>query len=218
MNKVMTAKEAIAGIQDGATIMIGGFGGFGAPHDVIEALVEKGVKDLTVICNDAGTFNYGTGRLINTKQISKLIVSIIGPNPEATQQQLDGVVDVTLFPQGSLAEKIRAGGFGLGGILTKAGLGTEVEKGKQKVVVQGQEYLLEEPLKAQFALIFASKADKAGNCVYMGSSHAHSPSMAAAAEYTILEVDELVEVGEIEPQAIHTQCVMVDAIVVSKGE
>ncbi|GAB6109457.1 CoA transferase subunit A [Fusibacter bizertensis] len=218
MNKVITVEQAIEKINDGATIMISGFGGNGAPHTLIEALVEKNVRDLTLICNDSGTLNFGAGRLFTNKQVKKVICSIIGPNPESVKQQAEGTLDVELYPQGSLAEMIRAAGYGLGGVLTKAGLGTLVEEGKQKVTVKGEEYLLETPLKAEFALIYASIGDVAGNCRYYGSAHAHAPSMAAAADYTILEVGELVELGEIEPQDIHTQQVLIDAVVVKGGK
>ncbi|MFH5835634.1 CoA transferase subunit A [Proteiniclasticum sp. C24MP] len=218
MNKVVTLEQAIENIKDGSTIMISGFGGNGAPHTVIDALVEKNVRDLTLICNDSGVKDFGAGRLFTNNQVKKVICSIIGPNPVSVVQHAEGTLEVELYPQGSLAEKIRAGGYGLGGVLTKAGLGTLVEEGKQKVMVQGEEYLLEEPLKAEFALIYASIGDTAGNCRYYGSAHAHAPSMAAAADYTILEVGQLVELGEIEPQDIHTQQVLVDAVVVKGGK
>ena len=218
MDKVMSVEKAIEQIKDGASIMIGGFGGYGAPHYVIEALIKKNVQNLTLICNDTAQPNFGAGRLIRTRQIKKVRASIIGPNPESVQQLLEGYIEVELIPQGSLAERIRAGGYGLGGVLTKTGLGTEMEEGKQKVVVNGEEYLIEEAIKADFALIFASKADRAGNAAYHGSSRAHSPSMAMAAKYTILQVDKLVEVGEIEPDHVNTQGVLVDAIVVTGGK
>lgn len=218
MDKVMSVEKAIEQIGDGSTIMIGGFGGHGSPHYVIEELVKKNTQNLTLICNDTGKPNFGAGRLIRTEQIKKVYASIIGPNPESCKQQAEGLIDVELIPQGSLAEMIRAGGYGLGGILTKTGLGTLVEEGKQKVVIKGEEYLVEEAIQADFALIFASKADRAGNAVYHGSSRAHSPSMAAAARYTILEVNQLVEVGEIAPDDVDTQSVLIDAIVVSGGK
>lgn len=218
LNKLVSVEQAIQNIHDGATIMISGFGGNGAPHTVIEALVKKNVRNLTLICNDSGTLDFGAGRLFTNKQVRKVICSIIGPNPESVKQHSEGELEVELYPQGSLAEMIRAGGYGLGGVLTKAGLGTLVAQGKQTIVVKGEEYLVEEPLKADFALIYASIGDTAGNCKYFGSAHAHAPSMAAAAEYTILEVGQLVELGELEPQEIHTQQVLVDAIVLRGGQ
>ena len=147
-----------------------------------------------------------------------MYVSILSPNPQAQEQLAAGELEVCLIPQGSLAEMIRAGGYGLGGVLTRTGIGTQVEEGKQKVTVKGETYLLEEPLKADVALIYASKGDRAGNAVYHGSARAHSPSMAAAADYTILEVGELKEVGEIHPDEIHTQSVLVDAVVEKGGK
>lgn len=218
MSKVVTLEQALAPINDGMSIMIGGFGGHGSPHTLIEGLVEKGVKNLTLICNDTGKKNFGAGRLIANKQISKVRASIIGPNPESVQQHADGILDVELIPQGSLAEMIRAGAYGLGGIITKTGTGTLVEEGKQKITIKGEEYLVEEAIKADVAIIYASKADKAGNAVFHGSSFAHSPSMAGAAAYTILEVGKLVEVGEIGPDEIRVQSVLVDAIVVKGGK
>lgn len=213
MNKVVSVEQAIEQIKDGDTIMVGGFGGNGSPHTLIDALVKKNIKNLTLICNDAGTPNYGVGKLFANKQISKLYASIVGPNPEAAGMLARGEFECILIPQGSLAEMIRAGGYGLGGIITKTGLGTLVEEGKQKITIDGEEYLIEKALKADFALIYASKADRAGNAKYLGSAHAHSPSMAAAAKYTILEVGELLEIGDLAPEEIHTQQVLVDAIV-----
>ncbi|MDF2609283.1 MAG: atoD [Lachnospiraceae bacterium] len=218
MDKVMSVEQAIEKIKDGDTIMIGGFGGHGSPHYVIDALVKKNVRDLTLICNDTGKPDFGAGRLFTNNQITKVIASIIGPNPESVKKYEEGLFELELVPQGSLAEKIRAGGYGLGAIITKTGLGTLVEEGKQKIIIKGEEYLVEEALKADFALIYASKADRSGNAVYYGSSHAHTPSMAAAAKYTILEVGELVEVGEISPNEIHTQSVLVNSIVVTGGK
>lgn len=218
MNKVVSIEKAIENIHDGATIMISGFGGNGAPHTVIDALVKKNVKDITLICNDSGTLDFGAGRLFTNHQVKKVICSIIGPNPESVKQHSAGTLEVELYPQGSLAEMIRSGGYGLGGVITKSGLGTLVEEGKQKITIKGEEYLVEEALKADFALIYASVADTVGNCTYYGSAHAHAPSMAAAAEFTILEVGNLVEVGELEPQEIHTQQVLVDAIVLRGGK
>ena len=214
MDKVMTVEQAILRIQDGATVMIGGFGGNGSPHTLIDALVKSNVKDLTIICNDAGEANYGVGKLITNQQVKKLRCTITGPNHEAVEMILKGEIDCELIPQGSFTEKIRAGGFGLGGVLTKTGLGTLVEEGKQKITVNGEEYLVEEPIKADFALIYASKGDRVGNAKYYGSSHTHTPSMAAAAEYTILEVGELFEVGGLSPDEVMTQQILVDAVVV----
>lgn len=218
MDKVQSVEKAIENIKDGATIMVGGFGGNGSPHTVIEALVDKGVKDLTLICNDAGTINYGVGRLFANKQVKKLIASIIGPNPDAMKMLAEGEFEAVLVPQGSLAEMIRAGGYGLGGILTKTGLGTLIAEGKQVMTIKGEDYLVEEALKADVALVYASQVDRAGNAKYFGSAHAHSPSMAAAADYVIMEAGELVEVGDLRPEDIQTQQVLVDAVVLKGGQ
>ncbi len=217
MDKVMTVEEAVKPIKSGQRIMIGGFGGQGSPHKVIDGVIEQGVDNLTLICNDAGTPNYGAGRFFREKKVKKLYASFIGPNPEAGEMLHNNEVDIELIPQGTLAESIRAGGAGLGGILTRTGLGTLVQEGKELVVVNEIEYLLEPAIKADVALIYASKADRMGNVVYHGSSRAHSPSMATAAEYVIVEVDEIVEVGEIDPDNIHTQSIYIDAVVL-KGE
>ncbi len=218
MDKVVTSEQAIESIKDGDTIMIGGFGGNGSPHSLIDALVKKNVKDLILICNDAGTPDFGVAKLFANKQVKKLYTSIVGPNPDAVNRLAEGEFECVLIPQGSIAEMIRAGGYGLGGILTKTGLGTLIEEGKQKVIIKGEEYLLEEALKADFALIYASKGDCAGNAKYYGSAHAQSPSMAAAAKHTILEVGELLEIGELSPEEIHTQQVLIDAVVVKGGQ
>lgn len=213
MDKVMSAEQAVSRIHDGATVMIGGFGGSGSPHTLIDALVKSNVKDLTIICNDAGEVDLGSGKLITNKQVKKIYCTITAPNPDAVKKILNGELEYELIPQGSFTEKIRAGGYGLGGILTKTGLGTLIEEGKQKIIVNGEEYLVEEPIKADFALIYASKGDRIGNAKYYGSSHTHSPSMTAAAKYTILEVGELLEVGDLSPDEVMTQQVLVDAVV-----
>lgn len=217
MEKIMTVEKAIEKIKDGDTVMIGGFGGNGSPHYVIDALAKKGVKNLTVICNDAGQAGFGSGVLVRNEQVRKMCVSIIGPNPEAVKNHSEGKFELELIPQGSLAEKIRAGGYGLGGVLTKTGIGTLVEEGKQKIVIKGEEYLLEEPLQADVALIFASKVDQSGNTAFYGSARAHSPSMAFAAKYTIVEAEEIVKVGELDPNDVHLPSVLVDAIVLTGG-
>ncbi|HZH92932.1 MAG TPA: 3-oxoacid CoA-transferase subunit A, partial [Tissierellaceae bacterium] len=163
MNKVITIDEAIDKIQDGMTIMVGGFLGCGNPHRLVDKLVEKGTKDLTLICNDSSFPDYGVGKLIVNKQIKKLIASHVGTNPETGRQMNEGEMEVVLVPQGTLAEQVRAGGSGLGGFLTPTGVGTVVEEGKQKIELDGVEYLLELPLKADVALIAGQTADKFGN-------------------------------------------------------
>lgn len=215
MNKLMSIEKAIEPIHDGMTVMIGGFGGNGSPHALIEAIIEKGVKDLTVICNDPGTPNFGNGRLIHERREKKLIASFISSNKEAQAQQSTGELEVYLIPQGTTAEAIRAAGYGLGGVLTQTGLGTEIENDKQKVVINGKTWLLQEPLHADVALIYADTADTMGNLIYHGSSRHHTPSMATAADYVVCEAKKIVEVGELNPDYIHTQGVFVNALVQS---
>ncbi|MEH7108522.1 CoA transferase subunit A [Bacillus sp. JJ1764] len=213
MNKVVSLEEALSVVKNGQVIMVGGFAGTGSAEKIIDGLVEKGIKNLTLICNDTGLVDQGVGKMIVNKQFKKVIVSHIGTNPETGRQLQEGELEVELVPQGTLVERIRSGGYGLGGVLTKTGLGTLIEEGKQKVVVDGEEYLLEKPLKADVAIIFADKADKMGNLVYHGSKKSHSPLMASAAETTIVQVNEVVEIGELNPDAIETQCIFVDYVI-----
>lgn len=212
-NKLISMEEALSKIEDGQVLMLGGFAGAGMANGIIEGLTRKGVKDLTLIGNDSGYIDKGQGPMVINKQCKKLIVSHVGTNPEAGKLIQAGELEVELVPQGTLIERIRAGGYGLGGILTPTGIGTEVEVGKQKIEVDGKEFLLEKPLKADIAIIYAQKADKLGNLVYHGSEKSHSPLMATAAELTIVEVDEVVEVGELNPDHIGTPSIFVDYIV-----
>ncbi|MDI3535078.1 MAG: acetate CoA/acetoacetate CoA-transferase alpha subunit [Thermosediminibacterales bacterium] len=213
MKKVVSLEEALDNIRDGMTVMIGGFLAVGSPLKIIDGLIEKGVKDLTVIANDTAFPDRGIGKLIVNKQIKKAIVSHIGTNPETGRQMNEGETEVELVPQGTLAEQIRAAGAGLGGILTPTGLGTIVEQGKQKIKIDDKEFLLELPLKADIALIKAKKADKKGNLVYNKSARNFNPLMATAADLVIAEVEELVEVGEIDPDEVMTPGIFVDMIV-----
>lgn len=213
MNKVISIEEAVSHIKDGMTIMIGGFLGCGSPHRLIDALVEKGVKDLTLICNDTGFPDKGSGKLIVNRQIKKLIASHIGTNRETGNQMNAGELDVTLVPQGTLAERIRAGGAGLGGILTPTGVGTVIEEGKQKIEIDGKTYLLELPLRADVALIAGYKVDKFGNIVYRGATRNFNTLMAMAADLVIVEADQIVEIGEIDPNDVVTPGIFVDYIV-----
>ena len=218
MNKVTTIEHATNLIQDGAVVMIGGFLGGGIPHQLINALVKKNVKNLTLICNDTGFPDVGVGQMVCNKQFRKIYASHIGTNKETGRQMMEGETEVILVPQGTLAEQIRAGGYGLGGVLTKTGVGTEVEKGKQTINVDGEKYLLEKPLVADIAIIAAKKADKLGNLVYHGSAQNFNSIMASAAKVTIAEVQELVEVGELDPDFIHTPGIFVNYIVTSGGQ
>jgi len=213
MNKVVTIDEAIGHIKDGMTIMIGGFLGCGTPHKLVDALVEKGVKDLTLICNDTGFVDIGSGKLVVNKQIKKLYASHIGTNKETGRQMTEGEMDVTLIPQGTLAERIRAAGAGLGGVLTPTGVGTVIEEGKQKIEIDGKTYLLELPLKADVALILGHKVDKKGNIVYRGATRNFNTLMATAADLVIVEAENIVEVGEIDQNDVVTPGLFVDYIV-----
>jgi acetate CoA/acetoacetate CoA-transferase alpha subunit len=213
MNKIVTIEEAISHIEDGMTIMVGGFLSCGTPHKLVDALVEKGVKDLTLICNDSGFLDSGAGKLVVNKQIKKLIASHVGTNPETGRQMNAGEMEVDLVPQGTLAERIRASGAGLGGILTPTGVGTVIEEGKQKLEIDGNEYLLELPLKADVALILGYIVDKSGNIVYKGATRNFSTLMATAADIVIVEAENLVETGEIDPNHVVTPGLFVDYIV-----
>lgn len=216
-NKMMTAQEAIADIKDGAVIMVGGFMACGTPEILIDALVEKNVKDLTIICNDAGVPGRGVGKLLTNGQIKTLIASHVGLNPEVAQRMNTDVeedkLECILIPQGTLAERIRAGGAGLGGFLTPTGVGTIVAEGKQVINVGGRDYLLEEPLKADFALIRGSVTDKFGNTIYNGTTQTFNPMMATAAETVIVGACEVVEVGELDSNNVRTSGIFVDRIV-----
>ena len=213
MKKLISAAEAAGMVKDGMTVMIGGFLGNGSPHAIIDALVESGVKDLTLIVNDTGYAEEGCGRLIAGKQVRKVIVSHIGTNPCTSEQMNSGELEIEFCPQGTLAERVRSGGAGLGGVLTPVGLGTIVAEGKQIINVDGKDYLLEKPLRADVALLGASLADRSGNLVYKGTSQNFNPLMATAADLVIAEVRELVETGAIAPEAVRTPGIFVDYMV-----
>jgi 3-oxoacid CoA-transferase subunit A len=210
--------EAVANIHDGATLMVGGFGLCGIPENLILALVEKGVKDLTVISNNCGIDDWGLGLLLRNKQIKKMIGSYVGENKEFERQVLSGELEVELLPQGSLAEKIRAGGAGIPAFYTPAGVGTPIADGKETRVFNGKEYLLEEALAADFSLVRAWKGDKMGNLVYRKTARNFNPMIAAAGKVTIAEVEELVEIGELDPNHIHTPSIYVQTIIQGSQE
>lgn len=217
MNKVCTsAAEAIQDIPDGATLMVGGFGLCGIPENLIHALRDKGVKNLTVISNNAGVDDFGLGILLQTRQIQKMIASYVGENKTFEKQFLDGSLQVDLTPQGTLAERIRAGGAGIGGFFTPTAVGTVMAEGKEVREIDGRQYVLEKPLKADFALVKAWKGDRLGNLVYHLTAQNFNPIMAMAAKVTIAEVEELVDVGELDPNFIHTPNIFVQRII--KGE
>ncbi|WP_312519256.1 acetate CoA-transferase subunit alpha [Anaerospora sp.] len=215
MDKLTTIQQVSASFQTGMTVMIGGFLAVGTPTVLVNALLETGVNDLTLIGNDTAFPDSGVGVLVVNKRVKKAIVSHIGTNPETGRQMMAGEMQVDLVPQGTLAERIRAAGAGLGGVLTPTGVGTIVEEGKQKLTVDGTEYLLEKALKADLALIKAKKADKAGNLIYNKSARNFNPVMALAADLVIAEVEELVEVGQLDPDEVMTPGILVDKIIVS---
>jgi acetate CoA/acetoacetate CoA-transferase alpha subunit len=212
-----SAEAAIAPIEDGAVIMVGGFMACGTPEILIDALVKKGVRELTIICNDAGLPGRGVSKLLENGQIKTLMASHVGLTPEVARRMNTDVaadkLECILIPQGSFAEKIRAGGAGLGGFLTPTGVGTLVAEGKEVIAVDGREYLLEKPLRAGFALIRASKIDTFGNTVFNGTTRNFSPMMATAANYVIAGACEIVEPGGIDPNSIHVSGIFIDAIV-----
>jgi len=218
MNKMISIEEAVDHIKDGMTIMIGGFLGCGSPHRLIDALVKKGVKDLTLICNDSGFPEIGAGKLVVNKQIKKLIASHVGTNRETGNQMNSGEMEVVLVPQGTLAEQVRAGGSGLGGFLTPTGVGTVVEEGKQKIEIDGKTFLLELPLRADVALIAGETVDKFGNIVYYGATRNFNTLMATAADMVIVEAEEVVEVGELDPNHVVTSGIFIDYIVNGGGK
>lgn len=213
MNKIVSIEKAIERIKDGAVIMVGGFMGTGTPEILMDALVEKGVKNLTIICNDSGYPGRGVSKLVANRQIKKLIASHVGLNPETGKQMSEGIMEVELVPQGTLAERIRAAGAGLGGFLTRTGVGTIVQEGKKIIDIDGKKYLLEMPLKADFALIRASIIDKKGNVYYHESTRNFNPLMATAADVVIAATEKVVEVGELDPNIVMTPHIFVDYIV-----
>lgn len=216
MPKFVSLQEAADLVKDGMTVAIGGFLGCGNPHHVIDALVEKGVKDLTIIANDSPAAGYGLAKLIDNHQVKRLIASHVGLNPNVATQMNDGSMEVWLIPQGSLAEMIRAGGGGLGGVITPTGLGTLVEESPlvhSKITIDGREYLVMKPVHADVALISGYKVDKAGNVWYKGTSRNYSTVVATDADVVICEADNVVEIGEIEPENVMTQGIFVDYIV-----
>ena len=213
-SKVVPAQQALEAFHDGMTIMISGFTNVGAPNRFIMKLVEQGIKDIHLISNDAGNDHTdGIGTLVCRRRVSTLIASHIGLNPEAGRQMSAGELAVTLVPQGTLAERIRCGGAGLGGVLTPTGVGTVVAEGKQVIEVNGRRYLLELPLRAQIAIVHAARADAAGNLVYHRCGRNFNPRMAMAADLVIAEAEEVVEVGQLDPDEIMTPGVCVDMVV-----
>ena len=213
MAKIISAAEAAAKVQAGMTIMVGGFLGCGTPQSLVDQVLADGTKDLTLVCNDTAFPDSGVGKLVVSRQFKRVIVSHIGTNPETGRQMNANELAVDLVPQGTLAERIRSAGFGLGGILTPTGVGTPVEAGKQKLTIDGKDYLLELPIKADVALVKAYKADKAGNLVFRKAARNFNPLMATAAKVVIVEAQNIVEIGEIDPDEVMTPGIFVNYLV-----
>lgn len=212
MDKKITLQEAVSKIRDGMTVMVGGFLACGGPLRIMEALSKTGVKNLTLIANDTAFPDKSLGLLVANGMVSRLIVTHIGTNPITGEKMNSGEIQVEFVPQGTLAERIRAKGAGLGGVLTQTGLGTIIEDGKQTVEVDGKKYLLEKPLGADVAILGASLADEDGNLVYNGTTQNFNPLMAMAADMVIAEAEKVVATGEIKPEHVHTPAIFVDYI------
>ena len=213
LNKVVEqADEAIKDIHDGAVLMLGGFGLCGIPENCIAALVRKGVKDLTCISNNAGVDDFGIGLMLKTRQVKKMISSYVGENAEFERQLLSGELEVELIPQGTLATRCMASGYGMPAIFTPAGVGTEVAQGKEVREFNGKQYLLEHAFNADFAIVKAWKGDTHGNLIFRATSRNFNPLMAMAGKITIAEVEELVPAGELDPDMIHTPGIYVNRI------
>jgi 3-oxoacid CoA-transferase A subunit len=214
---VKDAQTAVADIHEGAFLMMGGFGLSGIPENCISALLEKKVGQLTIVSNNAGVDDFGIGLLLKKKRVKKMISSYVGENDEFERQLLQGELDVELVPQGTLAERIRAGGAGIPAFFTPAGVGTEVAEGKETREFDGKPYLMERALKADFSLVKAWKGDTAGNLIFKGTARNFNPMMAAAGKITIAEVEELVPVGTLDPNHIHTPGIYVQRIFQGKN-
>jgi acetate CoA/acetoacetate CoA-transferase alpha subunit len=213
MPEIITAKEAAALVPDGARVMFGGFMGCGNPHTIVDALLEQGVKGITLIANDAALPEVGIGRLVAEKRVRKIIATHVGLNRHVGAQMNEGALEAELIPQGTMAERIRAAGAGLGGFLTPTGVGTPVEEGKRKMTIDGRAYLLELPLRADVALIKAWKGDGRGNLIFRLAARNFNPLMATAASLVIAEVEEIVPVGALDPDSIHTPGLFIHKLV-----
>jgi len=214
--KQITPPQLRPHFHDGMSIMFGGFMGIGTPDGIVQALLESGVKDLTLIGNDTALVDTGVGVLVANHRVKKVIASHIGTNPETGRQMIEGELEVELVPQGTLAERIRCGGSGLGAVLTRTGLGTPVEEGKARLAVDGVEYLVEPALHADLAIIKAHRADGQGNLVYQRAARNFNPLAAMAADYVIAEVDEIMAAGVLDPELVVTPGILVDALLLTK--
>lgn len=212
-HKVISVQEAVSKLHDGMTILIGGFMSTGTPETLINEIVAQGLQNLTIISNDSGHSGTGIAKLVNARQLKKIITTHIGLNPETGRQMMAGELEVELIPQGTLVERIRAAGGGLGGFLTPTGLGTSVAEGKQILTIDGKSYLLELPIRADAALIRGSVMDASGNMLYYGSTRNFNPIMATAAPLVIAEAEQIVPTGEIDPNHVVTPGLFVDFIV-----
>jgi 3-oxoacid CoA-transferase subunit A len=215
---VSSADEAVADILDGATLVVGGFGLCGIPENLIAALVRTGVKDLTVVSNNCGVDDWGLGLLLKTRQIRKMVSSYVGENAEFERQFLSSELEVELVPQGTLAERMRAGGAGIPAFYTPAGVGTLVAEGKETREIDGREYLLERGIVGDFSLVAGSKGDRLGNLVYRMAGRNFNPMAATAGRICIAEVEELVEIGSLDPEAVHTPGIFVQRVLVAPRE
>ena len=214
MNKIVANSDsAIEGVENGMTLMLGGFGLCGIPENCIGSLVKKGTSNLTCISNNAGVDNFGLGLLLQQRQIKKMISSYVGENDEFERQMLSGELEVDLIPQGSLAERCRAGGAGIPAFFTPAGFGTEVAEGKEIREFNGKPHILESALTADFAIVKAWKGDRFGNLIFKGTARNFNPLMAMAGKITVAEVEELVPIGELDPNQIHTPGIFVQRII-----
>jgi 3-oxoacid CoA-transferase subunit A len=212
---VASADEAVGDVPDGATLVVGGFGLCGIPENLIAALVRRGVRDLTVVSNNCGVDDWGLGLLLRGRQIRKMVSSYVGENADFERQFLSGELEVELVPQGTLAERMRAGGAGIPGFYTPAGVGTLVAQGKETKIFDGREYVLERGIVGDFSMVAAWKADRLGNLVYRKAARNFNPMAATAGKISIAEVEELVEVGALDPECIHTPGVFVQRVVVA---
>lgn len=219
MKQIWTSfHDAVAAIPNGATLMVGGFGLVGIPEGLLVALAERGTRDLTIISNNCGVDDWGLGLLLKNKQINKIIASYVGENKEFERQVLTGEIEAELVPQGTLAERIRAGGAGIPAFYTPAGVGTPLAEGRETRVFDGKAYLLETALTADFSLIRAARADRMGNLIYNKTARNFNPMMAAAGKTTIAEVEQLVERGELDPETIQTPGIYVQQMIVGAQE
>lgn len=210
MDKSINLSQIVEKVKDGMTIMVGGFLTNGGPNTIMDAIASSGVGNLTLICNDAAFADKGLGKLISNGQVKKLITSYIGSNTAAVDNMNNSTLEVEFSPQGTLVERIRAGGAGLGGVLSPTGIGTVVEKGKQIINVDGKDFILEKPLRSDISFVGASISDKAGNLYYKGTTRNFNPIMAMAGDLVIAEVVEMVETGSIKPEDVHTPAVLID--------